>query len=104
MKSYSIIYIRFGDLPIGGRSTNYLTGEKEIGISVYEGIEREDGEYSIVFPNLTESCCVSLSGCLQRKAYLVEGEVVGRGSDGEPLLTKCRIIREINFCKKEKDK
>jgi len=80
-----IVYVHFGDIPKSGRSWNYLAKKEEKGVSVYEAIIRE-GKMQIILPSLTGSACVSLSGCLDRTAYFVTGEVIGTGSDGEPLL------------------
>jgi len=88
-----IIYVRFG-LPPAGCSKNYLTKGNEEGISVYEAIER-DGIVRIIMPNHTGSACVTLSGCLERTMYQVTGNRIGTGSDNEPLLDECQIIREI---------
>jgi hypothetical protein len=89
-----LIYVRFGDIPNNELSKNYLTEEYEEGVSVYEALERED-KISLLFPDLTGSACVSLSGVLDRPAYSVEGELAGKGSDGEPLLKNCKIIKEL---------
>lgn len=90
----NVVYIRFGDLPTHQKSKNYLTEEFENGVSVYEALER-DGSLSILLPSLTASTCVSLSGVLSRPMYIVEGDVCGTGSDGEPLLKNCKIVRQI---------
>ena len=89
------VFIRFGEIPENEKSLNHLTEKRETGISVYEGIE-DDGKYSVIMPPLTYSCCVSLSGVLDRQAYLVDGVVIGSGSDGECLLKDCKIIKAIN--------
>ena len=89
-----LIYVRFGNIPENQMSKNYLTGEYENGVSVYEAIER-DNNISIILPSLTGSACVSLSGVLDRPMYIVDGELCGTGSDGEPLLKNCKIVREI---------
>jgi len=73
---------------------NYLMKKSEMGISVYEAIER-NGNYMILMPSLTGSACVTLSGELDNPMYEVCGQIVGIGSDGEPLLSNCRIIKEI---------
>jgi hypothetical protein len=39
-----LCYVRFGYIPENGLSVNSLTKEYEIGVSVYEAIER-DGKY-----------------------------------------------------------
>ncbi len=91
-----LIYVRFGEIPTNGKSKNYLTGEYEKGVSVYEAVEKEDGSIYILMPELTGNACVSLSGVLDRPAYVVEGDKVGIGSDNEPILRNCRIIRKLN--------
>lgn len=88
-------FVRFGDIPALGKSKNYLTEVNEIGISVYDAVELEDGSVRIIFPNLTYSACVSLSGVIERPMYEVSGDIVGTGSDGEPLLKNIRIIRQL---------
>lgn len=89
-----LLFVRFGGLPESERSVNHLTGIPEPGVSVYEAVER-NRRVQVLLPSLTGSACVSLSGCLFRKAYEVEGMVVGVGADGEPLLANCRIVREL---------
>lgn len=95
------IFIRFGKIPEDGKSLNHLTNEKEIGISVYEGL-KENGKFKIVMPSLTSSACVSLSGLILKACgrpddiFIVEGTVIGKGSDGEPLLANCKITQQIN--------
>ena len=92
-----MMYIRFGDIPCSGKSIIMCGDEKigeEAGVSVYVGIEIDD-KIHIVLPSLTESSCVSLSGCLKRKMYEVAGDIVGIGSDGETLLSDVCIVRVI---------
>lgn len=84
-----LVYVRFGDIPPGENSKNYLTGKTERGVSVYEAIMR-DNKVNILMPSLTYSCCVSLSGVLDRPMHILTGKVVGIGSDGEPLLIDIR--------------
>ena len=90
------IFIRFGELPPTGKSKIHngdagIIGE-EIGVSVYEGIE-EDGKIKVILPSLTPMACVSLSGCLGRKIFIVNGEKIGEGTDGEPLL---KNVKKLN--------
>lgn len=88
------IYIRFGELPRGGRSTNWATGETEAGISAYD--TTYDGVTGCY------KCYGALQGAeinyLMRGAniYFVTGDVVGTGSDGEPLLANVNIIAEAH--------
>lgn len=89
-------YLRFGEIPESGKSKNHLTGNLEIGVSVYDCVFL-NGRYKLVMPNLTHSACVSLSGVLERPCFLVTGVLIGRGSDGEPLLRSPVIIKPINI-------
>ena len=89
-----LVYVRFGEIPANGKSKNHFTDEYEKGVSVYEALERDE-KISILLPSLTGSACVSLSGVLDRPMYIVDGELCGTGSDGEPLLKNCKIVREI---------
>jgi len=75
-----LLYVRFGEIPANGKSKNYLTGEYEKGVSVYEALERDE-KISILLPNLTGSACVSLSGVLDRPMYIVDGELCGTFSN-----------------------
>ena len=86
------IYIRFGDLPECGQSTNWATKQAEAGISAYE----------TTYDGITG--CYRCYGALQgaeiaylikeANVYLITGREVGRGSDGEPLLADVRIIAQ----------
>jgi hypothetical protein len=99
-----MMYLRFGDIPFNGKSIVMCGDEKigeEAGVSVYVGIEI-DGKIHVVLPRLVESSCVSLSGCLKRKMYEVVGDLVGIGSDGEPLLSNVHIVGIIEYSE-EKD-
>lgn len=91
---YNKRFLRFGKIPNTNKSQNYHTKKLENGISVYEYVYHEN-KYKIIFPHLTYSSCVSLSGCIDRPCYLVEGQLVGFGSDGEPLITDVQIIKEV---------
>lgn len=90
----STVFVRFGPLPRGGRSKNHLTGKHEDGVSVYEAVQR--GAFiHILLPSWTFQACDTLRGCLQDRAFIVRGIVVGTGSDGEVLLKKVKVVREV---------
>lgn len=95
MQNYRICYIRFGEIPPLGYSKNWLINKLEEGVSVYEAMER-NGIYSVILPSLLGGACVSLSGVLDRPMYEVSGDLIGIGSDGEPLLSNCEIVKEIH--------
>ena len=87
------LYIRFGRLPRAGRSRNYLTGEHESGVSVY------NARYNAATDALDASSALGgtyihylIEG---RDAYLVTGDECGIGSDGEPVLAGTRIVATL---------
>lgn len=90
------LYIRFGDLPHGGRSMNFATGQHEAGVSVYHArynlrsgrLEFDDGK---VFS------WGSLVHLMSRPAHLVTGRYAGLGGDGEPVLESPRIVAHLQY-------
>lgn len=98
-------YIRIGEIPPAGKSRihrgDILEGEEK-GVSVWEAVELNN-KYRILIPN---PCNANAMGDLDsdflrshyyisRPVFEVEGDVIGRGSDGEPLLTKIRNIKKL---------
>lgn len=83
-------YLRLGEIPTNESSYNFLTKGQENGVSVFEW----DGN-SPVLSNL--QLVDSFSGRDDHKAYLVTGEEIGIGFDGEPLLKNVKIVKEINL-------
>lgn len=83
-------YIRFGDIPEGGRSRNKATGELEAGVSVFVGEFAKTGEFRAM-PSTNQQLASLL--CVQaddRPVYRVWGKVVGVGGDGEPVIKVTR--------------
>ncbi len=80
------VFIRFG-LWDRNESLNHYTGEKERGLSVYPAVikdgvvELDESEIVAEHPDL-----------LNRFAFPVTGNVVGYGSDGEPVLKGVRLL------------
>ena len=90
-------YIRYGELPPDGKSKIHnrareIVGE-ELGISVFEYIEGR----GIVVPDneMARDEFLMLSNSYWKPSYLVEGDEVGIGSDGEPLLANVKIIKQL---------
>lgn len=100
-------YVRFGDIPEDEESTVWFNDEmvrKEKGVSVYHAIVDECGNVSVAltFP-VTKTTLYTFQYLIEydkRPCYLVTGDCVGRGEDNEPLLKNVKIIREIEFRKK----
>ena len=76
-------YIRFGELPEGGRSKNFRDDVLESGVSCFDAEIATDGSYRIL---LTPALQVTYLTVMDRDAYRLYGERIGTGADGEPLL------------------
>lgn len=97
-----MFYIRFGEIPKDERSSIHYRGMycgKEEGVSVYD-CTFIHGEYRIIIPcPITSGGLDTLTGFLfynkDKPVYFVEGEQVGTGHDGEPLIRDVKIIADI---------
>ena len=93
------LYIRYGEIPPGEKSKIYnqcdnsVVGE-EVGVSVFEYIEGR----GIVIPNneKAKDDFFMLSKMYWINHYLVSGDEVGVGSDGEPLINNIKIIKLLH--------
>lgn len=105
MTNMRFCYIRIGEFPPTGKSRIHCGDEllgEETGVSVWEAVEL-DGKYRILIPN---PCNANAMGDLEsdflrshyyisRPVFEVEGDVIGTGSDGEPLLANIRNIKKL---------
>lgn len=102
-------YIRIGTIPKDEKSKVWRGGVQvgeEIGVSCYDALFSH-GKWNIVIPSpINEAKVSTLYGLLSQlgllykvddpqRAYLVEGDYVGNGVDGEPLLRNVRIVEDI---------
>jgi len=88
-------YLRFGEPPEGGRSSTYLPGDYEEGISVFVGRMTADGHYLLRLTNMQH---LNLLWFLSegREAYFVRGPVLwGAGTSGEPLLGEISALEPV---------
>jgi hypothetical protein len=87
-------FLRYGELPPGGHSRNHRDGTVEAGVSVYRGEVLPSGETRVLPTHQAQ-----LYGALRPRTniplYIVTGREVGAGSDGEPVLADCRIVRRV---------
>lgn len=109
-------YIRFGEIPKDEKSKIgngcigdcYETVGHEKGVSVWNCAIDSNGLYCLVAPHGRNSCSYgdfsqaafpdSCCGCDKNgKIYVVTGDEVGIGSDGEPLLRNVKIVKELPF-------
>ena len=88
------VYIRYGDIPASGRSRNYADGVLEKGVSVYRGKYLPETDEIMITPSHHYQEFGELF-IKDRPAYIVVGEEVGIGSDGEPLLSGVRKVKKI---------
>ncbi len=105
------LYVRFGDIPDNEQSKIY-NGENEIdienGVSVYSAfIDGDNVILGLTLP-ITKTTLYTQQHLLEydaRPCYLVTGDYVGKGTDGEPLIKNISIIKEIkNYRIKELEK
>lgn len=96
-------YIRLGNIPSNEKSKIYRNEEEigiEEGVSVYPAFETNgDIVIGLSLP-ITQTTLHTQQHLLEyenRPCYLVTGDYVGKGSDGEPLIKNVRIIKEIKY-------
>lgn len=90
------LYVRFGQPPKSGRSKNYVTGRYEAGVSAYRAeIDRADAVIRFAPDAVLPGTLIGYAG--RKPAYLLIGEEVGRGSDGEPLLRRVRVVASLKY-------
>lgn len=88
-------YLRFGKVPACGYSTNHADGSREAGVSVYRGERLADGTVRPIFRTNQELVGWMNFAAMNVPLYIVTGqELDACGTDGEPLLTNCRIWRK----------
>ena len=90
-------YIRFGNIPKGGRSRNHATGEYEKGVSCYEACYNPFTQAWELAGSALPAAAIMGAAGLYGQVWLISGEVVGQGSDGEPLLTDVKKIAGLRW-------
>ncbi|MEX1550468.1 hypothetical protein [Enterococcus sp. 5B7_DIV0075] len=88
-KTFTDVYLRFGIIPDDERSYNYISKGYEDGVSVFEMRNEKPVLSSLQLLD-------SYSGRNNMQAFLVTGDRVGTGHDGEPLLKNVQYIKKIN--------
>ena len=91
------LYICYGRIPPNGHSRNYANGTPEAGVSVYPA-KYDLVTGAIIFDdNYGVWQGGTLVGVIFRTPYLVEGDYIADGSDGEPLLCDVRKIALLSY-------
>ena len=93
------LYLRFGSIPEGERSWDNRNNRQEDGVSVYacerdatddDAPEDVDEAYY-----LSGTMLQTVFYLMTRDTYLVTGEQVGTGADGEPLLRDVTVVAKV---------
>ena len=88
-------YLRFGPIPKSEQSHNHATGTIEKGVSVY-ALDENDNP---IVPTKREYAADDLAFRQRRETgtrYIVQGDRVGTGYDGEPLLRNVKVVKDIS--------
>jgi len=91
------VYIRFGNIPEGGRSKDWSSGNWEKGVSVFKGKILPSGEL-LVLPS-TNQQLGSLVTMNDRPMFVIKGKEIGTGADGEPVLSQAKAIKPKDAAK-----
>ena len=93
----AIYAVRWGCPRLDGQSINHATGRRERGLSVYAAEERAPGQWSL--RDGAGYAIGTLLGLVEqgKVPYLVRGDRVGVGSDGEPLLANVELIGRLEY-------
>jgi len=91
------LYVRFGDIPDDERSYNHTDECHEDGVSVYdaavESVPPESDANAMFVPVGPKTLQILMLA--QRDTYLVTGDRVGTGVDGEPVLRNVETVAEL---------
>lgn len=97
------LYVRFGDIPDDEKSKIYRGDEGEIGeedgVSVYPAFEVDGNIVLGLTLPITRTTLHTQQHLLEyddRPCYLVSGDYVGKGVDGEPLIRNVSIIKQVD--------
>lgn len=82
-------YIRFGKCPKDGLSINHRDKIPELGVSVFDA-EFTDNQYRLISNDALYATYLSVK---DRPAYRIYGDVVGTGSDGEPVIKVIKAVK-----------
>ncbi|HNX81688.1 MAG TPA: hypothetical protein PKL77_06035 [Candidatus Omnitrophota bacterium] len=88
-------FIRFGKPPETGKSINFRDNQPEDGVSVFRA-EFAGEEYRMKLNPILEASYLTV---MNRPAYRVYGEVIGSGSDGEPIM---KVTKSVKLGEKKK--
>lgn len=94
------VFVRYGNLPKGGKSKDYSSGNMEKGVSVFRGEILPNGEIRPIIKTDQQLGSFLMGGLKNRTAYVVEGKEVGFGADGEPVLSNAKKLTPKDAARK----
>lgn len=95
------LYVRFGDIPSNEKSKIYHEEDEvgeENGVSVYPAFELNGNIVLGLTLPITKTTLYTQQHLLEydnRPCYLVSGDYVGKGTDGEPLIKNISVIKRL---------
>lgn len=93
-------YIRFGKIPEDERSKNFITGEKEKGVSAYYAYyDVDDDKWVAEYSDENPATYDDIKNRVKESRgdiFLITGKEVGYGSDDEPLLKNVKVIKKLD--------
>jgi len=95
----SDLYIRFGNTPEGERSYDNRNDRLEDGVSVYacerDATDEDAPEGVDEAYYLAGTMLQTVFSLMHRDTYLVTGEQVGTGADGEPVIRDVEVVANL---------
>ena len=76
--------------------------DNEKGVSCFDATLLEDGKWHLILPNPCKINTIDdihgfmLEAYDNKQIYLVQGDIVGFGSDGEPLLKNLKLVDNVS--------
>jgi hypothetical protein len=99
-------FLRFGRWRDNEQSAIHKNGEfivgYEKGVSCFDATLLEDGKWHLILPNPCKINTIDdihgfmLEAYDNKQIYLVQGDIVGFGSDGEPLLKNLKLVDNVS--------
>lgn len=89
-------FIRFGNLPLKNRSKNQITGKSEKGVSAFPAYYKDDYIY-YKSPENTEAIYNKWTRKYGNAIYMLVGDVIGYGSDNEPLVGNIKKVLPLKY-------
>lgn len=94
------VFVRYGNIPESGRSYDNVSGSYEDGVSVFKGRILPNGKILIRPDNHVDTTTFHALSESGRPLFVIEGEEIGIGADGEPVLSNATQSRPKDSVKK----